>query len=234
MKNPLAALFALLLSLLATPVLAAETVSFSFNGCTDTMNRPIASRAEPGLASLVDVQQIEGNRVIVYNPSMMPQLLPETRAFFYAHACAITRLGLPIDRERTAEQTRRADCWAFDTLRRSGLLKGNAAEGIQTDMEISPEVWPMVPGGPRTLDPALCKPGAKIAAAPKAGEAKAAEAGGATAEVVKGNALSLDKPNASPAWNACTQSCGNRLFSCGRGSSCQATFDQCVKGCAGK
>ncbi len=233
MKNPLAALFALLLTLLATPVLAAETVSFSFNGCTDTLNRPVASRAEPGLASLVDVQQIEGNRVIVYNPSMMPQLLPETRAFFYAHACAITRLGLPIDRERTAEQTRRADCWAFDTLRRSGMLKGNAAEGIQTDMEISPEVWQMVPGGARTLDPALCKPGAKIAAKPKAGAA-AAEGDKADVEVVKGNALSLDTPNASPAWNACTQSCGNRLFSCGRGSSCQASFDQCVKGCAGK
>lgn len=224
MKNTLAALFALLIALLALPASAAETVSFSFSGCTDTMNRPITSRAEPALPALVEVILEEGNRVIVYNPSMMPQLLPETRAFFYAHACAITRLGLPIDRDRSAAQTQRADCWAFDTLRRSGLLKGNAADAVQTDMEISPEVWPLVPGGPRTIDPARCN----------GNNARAAAASHSETRIVKGNALSLDKPNASPAWNACTQSCGNKLYSCGHGASCQSAFDQCMKGCAGK
>lgn len=222
MKTTLAALLALLSALLAPPASSAETVSFSFSGCTDTLNRPIASRAEPALSALVDVILEEGNRVIVYNPSMLPQLLPETRAFFYAHACAITRLGLPIDRERSAAQTQRADCWAFDTLRRSGLLKANTAEAIQTDMEISPEVWPLVPGGPRSLDPARCNSNnTRVTATPDS-------------PVKHGNVLSLDTPNASPAWNACTQNCGNKLYSCGRSASCQAGFDQCMKGCAGK
>lgn len=230
MKNILAALLVALATLLAQNAGAQQqTVSFSFSGCTDAMNRPVASRAEPALPALVDIVLEEGSRVIVYNPTMMPQLLSETRAFFYADACAIVRLGLPIDRERSAAQSRRADCAAFDMLRRSGLLKNNTAEAIRTDMEISPEAWPLVPGEPRQLDPALCAGGAR-SAAPAAKPDTLEKA----ATRARGNVLKLDEANASPAWNTCTQACGNRLYACGRGASCQAAFDQCMKGCAGK
>lgn len=211
MKTLLTLLCATLLGLASVPALAAETVSFSFSGCTDGMKRPVASRADAALPQLVDVILVEGNRVIVYNPSMMPQLLPETRAFFYAHACAITRLGLPIDRERSAEQVKRADCWAYDTLLRSGLLKdASTLEAINTDLEISPEAWPLVPGPVRRLDAASCTP-----------------------QSVKGQSrpLKLDGPNASAQWSACVQACGNRLFSCGRSAACQSAFDQCRAGC---
>lgn len=211
MKNLLTLLCATLLGLTSIPANAAETVSFSFNGCTDGMKRPVASKADPALPQLVDVILVEGNRVIVYNPSMMPQLLAETRAFFYAHACAITRLGLPIDRERSAEQIKRADCWAFETLQRSGLLKdASSLEAINTDLEISPEAWPLLPGPVRQLDAASC--------APQPGKAPS-------------RALKLDAPNASPQWNACVQACGNRLYSCGRSASCQSAFDQCRASC---
>lgn len=230
MKNALATLLVAFAGLLAQPALAQQQiVSFAFAGCTDALNRPVASRAEASLPALVNVVLEEGNRVIVYNPTMMPHLLSETRAFFYADACAIVRLGLPINRELSAEQSRRADCAAFDMLRRSGLLKGNTAAAIRTDMEISPEVWPLVPGEPRSLDPAQCGGAGRSAAAPaRADNAEQPE------QRARGNVLKLDEANASPAWDACTQSCGNRLFTCGRGASCQAAFDQCVKGCTGK
>lgn len=220
--NRILAALSLLLALIHLPALAAETVSFSFAGCTDTMNRPIPSRADPAASKLVDVILDAGQRVIVYNPSAQPQLLPETRAFFYAHACAITRLGLPIDRERSAAQTQRADCWAFDAMRRSGLLKSaDAASAIQSDMDLTPEVWALVPGAQRKLDPALCS-----GASPARGDSET--------RLVQGNALKLDSPNASPAWNACTRNCGNRLYACGRGATCQSSFEQCTKGCEGR
>ncbi|NSL55829.1 hypothetical protein [Uliginosibacterium aquaticum] len=206
----------LLLCLGSAHALAAPTVNFSFAGCTDGMNRPVASKADPALPQLVDVLLVEGNRVITYNPSLMPQLLPETRAFFYAHACAITRLGQPIDRERSTEQVKRADCWAFDTLQRSGLLKGNAGvEAIQSDLELSPEVWPLVPGPARSLELAGCS-----GAQPAKAKAK-----------TSGNALKLDAPNATPQWNNCTLACGNKLYSCGRAANCQSAFEQCTASC---
>lgn len=211
MKTLFKLLVLTLFGLSALTAQAAEVVSFSFAGCTDAMKRPVASKADPALPQLVDVILVEGNRVIVYNPSMMPQLLPETRAFFYAHACAITRLGLPIDRERSAEQVKRADCWAFETLQRSGLLKdASTLEAINTDLEISPEAWPLVPGPIRQLSAASCAP-----------------------QPAKGSSrpLRLDGPNASAQWNACVQACGNRLFSCGRSAACQSAFDQCRAGC---
>ncbi len=212
MKTLLNLLFSCAIGLAGLTAQAAQTVSFSFAGCTDGMNRPVASKADPALPQLVDVLLVEGNRVIVYNPSLMPQLLPETRSFFYAHACAITRLGLPIDRERSIEQARRADCWAFDTLQRSGLLKGAAdVEAIQSDLDLSPEIWPLVPGPARALDPASCSPASSAKGQPRA--------------------LKLDAPNASPQWNNCTLNCGNRLYSCGRSAACQSAFEQCTAGC---
>lgn len=210
MKPLFTLITAFLLALTSLPGHAADSVSFSFSGCTDGMKRPVASLSDPGLPLLVDVRLVEGNRVIVYNPSLMPQLLPETRAFFYAHACAITRLGQPIDRERSAEQVHRADCWALDTLQRSGLLKDAAAiEAVQSDLEFSPEAWPLLPGPVRDLKLASC---------------------GSTPSG-KGRALKLDAPNASAQWSQCTLSCGNKLYACGRSAACQSAFDQCTATC---
>ncbi|MDQ7989105.1 MAG: hypothetical protein REI09_05660 [Candidatus Dactylopiibacterium sp.] len=213
-------ILAALLALFATLPAFADTVSFSFAGCTDALNRPVASRADPALGSLVEVQLAEGTREIVYNPQSLPQLLPETRAFFYAHACAVVRLGQAIDRPRSEADVQRADCWAFDTLHRSGLLKREGAvDALTSDVELTPALWEKVPGPARALDPARC-----AGATPR------------PAAATRGNALQVapGSRNASPAWNACTLACGNRLYACGRGGACQSAFDRCTAGCAGK
>lgn len=206
------------LALFAQAAPAAETVSFSFAGCVDSRERPVASRPDADLPVLLETRLIEGNRVIFYNPSLLPQLLPETRAFLYAHECARTRLGLSIDLARSLADAERADCWAANTLLRSKLIKNAAGlTAIETDLSLaSEEDWAKLPGPARELHLAACVGG------------KPATRG------AQGNVLDVNVAPASPAWNACVLACGNRLFACGRGASCQASFDQCKAACTGK
>ncbi|MDP5239091.1 hypothetical protein Q9Q94_06085 [Uliginosibacterium sp. 31-16] len=207
-------------TLFAQTALAADTVSFSFAGCTDSRDKPVASQADPALAVLVETRLVEGNRVIFYNPSRLPQLLPETRAFLYAHECAWTRLGMPIDLDRSVENARRADCWAVDTLTRSKLIKAGALEAIEMDLAMaSTDSASQLPSPSRELKLAACA-GGKVLSSP--------------ASRSKGTVLEMGSATASPAWNACVLGCGNKLFACGRGSSCQSSFDQCKAGCNGK
>ncbi|MBS1208300.1 MAG: hypothetical protein H6R19_698 [Proteobacteria bacterium] len=198
---------------------AAETVSFSFAGCVDSRERPVASQADPALPVLVETRLVEGNRVIFYNPSLLPQLLPETRAFLYAHECAWTRLGMPIDLVRSEANAHRADCWAANTLLRSKLVKGDTGlDAIEADLALAEAESARLPAPPRALALSSC-----VATKPAP-----------RAESHSGTVLKLNENPASPAWNACMQACGNRLYACGRSSNCTTSFDQCTAGCANK
>lgn len=190
---------------------AQETVSFSFAGCTNPQGKAVRSQADPALAVLVETRMIDGDRVIVYNPSMLPQLLPETRAFLYAHECAWANLGLPVTTERTAENAHRADCWAVDTLVRSHLISRGNLDSIENDLTLAADNAAQLPQPPRQYNLASCSAG------------KAARG--------SGNVLDVNATPATQAWNNCMQSCGNRLYACGRSSACMATFNQCTSAC---
>jgi hypothetical protein len=195
------------------------SVSFSFSGCTDPHNQPVRSQEDPNLATLLETRLVEGNRVIFYNPTLFPELQPATRAFLYAHECAWTRLGLPVTVARTEANAHRADCWAVETLYRQKLIKdANALTDIEGDLALIAEQQAQLPQPARTLTLASC------AAHPPTTTTKST-----------GNVVSIDAsiPN-SPAWNACMQSCGNRLYACGRSSACTSSFSQCTNSCSSK
>lgn len=205
--------------LFAQAAFAAETTSFNFSGCVDSRERAVASQADASLPVLLETRLVEGNRVIVYNPSLLPQLLPETRAFLYAHECAWTRLGMPIDQTRTAEQARRADCWAVEILSRSKIIKNAATlAAIESDLALAAGSAEQLPGPARELKLAACS------------------ASKALKTTAKGSVVQIDSalPEASPAWNTCMQTCGNVLFACGRAKTCTDRFDQCIAACGTK
>ncbi|KAF7598636.1 MAG: hypothetical protein CGU29_11760 [Candidatus Dactylopiibacterium carminicum] len=185
---------------------ASEPVSFSFRGCSDAQNRPVPAVAEAALPTLFGIGSTDGQPVIRYNPERMPQLLPETRAFLFAHECARIRLNLA-DGERSPAQAERADCWAANTLLRSGLIKdAKDLEAIATDLSLVGDEWPQLPGPARTLKLSSCSP-------------------------VRGGVALPQGQTASPQWNACMQACGSRLYACGRSPDCVAVFNQCTAGC---
>jgi hypothetical protein len=208
------------LLVLAPAVHAADIVSFSFSGCTDARDHPVRNQADPNLPALLETRMVEGNRVIFYNPTLFPELQPETRAFLYAHECAWTRLGLPINTERTEENAHRADCWAVETLSREKLIKNAAAlDAIEGDLALIADKQAQLPGPARTL---------KLASCPFSPAA-------VSSKPVRGNVLDVDKVHpASPVWSACVQGCGNRLYTCGRSSTCVDRFNQCSTACNNK
>lgn len=190
---------------------AQETVSFSFAGCTDPQGKPVRSQADPSQRVLLETHVVDGNRVITYNPSLLPQLLPETRAFLFAHECAWTNLNLPIDGQRTLENAHKADCWATDTLVRSHLIGRGNLETIENDLTLAAENANQLPQPARQYNLTSCPAG------------KSAKG--------SGNVLDVNATPATQVWNNCMQACGNRLYACGRASSCMATFNQCTAAC---
>ena len=189
-----------------------ETVTFSFAGCLDAQGHPVASRADATLQVLVATSLEGDQRVILYNPSLLPQLLPETRAFLFAHECGRTYLKQPLG-ARTTEQVRQADCWAVDTLLRSRLLKDSeGVSAIESDLSMLDAQRAQLSAHEHAYALTSCP-------ATKAGTRGT------------GNVLQLDGKTASPAWNVCTQRCGAVLYQCGRSDSCTASFDRCVTGC---
>lgn len=208
--NRLLSLLCLLLACTASAAHASGPVTFSFDGCTDAANQPIASRAEPSLPTLFEVRNVEGKPVIFYSPLQMPHLLPETRAFLFAHECGRLRLQLPSSGERTLEQAERADCWAANTLLRSGLIKdASGFDAIAADLSMVGEQWMRLPGPAREVKLANCSS-------------------------VKGGVALPQGQTASQQWNNCMQACGSRLYACGRSNECMSSFNQCTAKCGSK
>ena len=208
--NRLLSLLCLLLACTTPVANASGAATLSFDGCTDTANQAVASRAEPSLPTLFEVRSVEGKPVIFYSPLQMPHLLLETRAFLFAHECGRIRLKLPTSGERTLEQAERADCWAANTMLRSGLIKdASGFDAIAADLSMVGDQWIRLPGPTRELKLANCSS-------------------------VKGGVALPQGQTASPQWNNCMQSCGSRLYACGRSNECMSSFNQCTAKCGSK
>ncbi|MDQ8023707.1 MAG: hypothetical protein REI94_17845 [Moraxellaceae bacterium] len=196
-------------------------INFNFGGCTDGLGRAIPSQADPGLGPIVETRVDNGRTSLAYNPQRLPQLLPETRMFLFAHECARHQLNLPTSGVRALSDARRADCQALAILRRSGMLPSAAeVESIQTDLQFAVDDWNLLPGPPRDFQLASCQlpPAPARSATPK-----------------KGNTVGVPTTlQRSPAYSQCVQSCGSRLYSCGNSAACLQTFDRCNAGCEGK
>ncbi|MEC5385424.1 hypothetical protein VVD49_06790 [Uliginosibacterium sp. H3] len=199
-------LFAAFLMMLAWPVLAQN---MAFNGCTDAKGKPVAALADDKLQAVAQYGLADGQPVIRYNPQLLPRLLLETRLFVYAHECGRQYLGFPATGDRTAVQARQADCWAYDTLKRSALSSAPVLAAVEDDLNMVAEDWAVLPGPAR--------------------EVKLASCGGAPA-ATKGS-LALPSGPARSKWDQCQQSCGAKLRSCGRSETCQIAFNQCSVAC---
>ncbi|MDB5813708.1 MAG: hypothetical protein JWN23_825 [Rhodocyclales bacterium] len=194
-----------LLLMLAWPVMAQN---MSFDGCTDAQGKPVAGIADEKLPLVAQFGLAEGKPVIRYNPQALPRLLLETRLFVFAHECGRQYLGFPAEGERTAEQARQADCWAYDSLKRTVLANASVLSAVEDDLNVEASDWVQLPGPPRAL---------KLASCP--------------ANPVSKGSLKLPAGPARDKWDSCEQACGAKLFSCGRAASCEAAFNQCSAAC---
>lgn len=143
------------------------------------------------------------NGQIRHNPRVLPHLSDAVRLFFVAHACA--RVASP----DTAAQIHRADCTAYRMLGASGELKQTGMHGLVRELVFTSDEWKLLPGPARSFDFSDCN--------------------------TSGNTLHLPlatPPSAAQAhWNACTHTCGDKLWHCGKSASCLGAYDACLKGC---
>lgn len=209
---------ALLLVLIALPAttLAADTrniiTSFSYDGCTDAANKPVPAKADDTLDRFADAR-LEGDKLVIYyNPKALPELLPETRLFLFAQECARFALKQPLQAERSAEQIQAADCWALGTLNRSRPKNAaRNAEALKVELPASDELWQRIGTPAHELKFEGCS-----------------SRGARGNLALPGDGLHSDK------WNLCVQSCGAKLYSCGRSATCQSSYNACSEACEGK
>lgn len=207
MNAALRCLFAACLVIATLPALAEDLITF--DACTDMHGKAVPTISDTSQPELVLSRVEDGKPVIRYNPKALPQLLPETRRFLYAHECARHYLGLPLQGELTLAQAQRADCEAVATLVRSRLLASAAdASGIERELMVSDDDWKLLPGPKRSFELTQCK-----------------------ATNTRGSLALPTEKTASDKWNACVQGCGARLYACGRTSSCQQAYDACSARC---
>jgi hypothetical protein len=207
MKQLLVLIFAGLLLILAWPAMAQN---MAFDGCTDARGNAVAALADEKLPLVAEYGLADGKPVIRYNPQLLPRLLLETRLFVYAHECGRQYLGFQATGERTAIQARQADCWAYNTLKRSVLSTAPVVTAVEDDLTMVAGDWAVLPGPAREVKLASCPTGT----------------GPATA-----GSLALPKGAARDKWDMCQQACGAKLYSCGRSAACEATFNQCSAAC---
>jgi len=199
---------------LVGPLHAADT-TMTFDGCTDAAGRTITVEAERDQAALIQSIDSQGTPVIRYNPAALPRLSPEARLFFFAHECARHALKTTGVATLNITQARQADCLGLHTLISAGLLQREALADLQQQMVFTDAEWSLLPGPPRTIDVTNCP--------------------------TRGNVLRL--PLATPPaarqidWNACVNSCADRLWHCQKGcrgaacGNCPATHAQCHATC---
>lgn len=187
----------------------AETVDL--DTCTDAAGGVVPGVADPALGVLVRAGQQGGQRVIRYNPGLLPDLSATARQFFFAHECARVALGA------RPGAVWAADCAAAEMLRGGVPGEGVAPDRLQAKLVFSDEDWKLLPGPPRRFDFGAC-PRQTAIAIPRNSPPSAAQA----------------------AWDACVRQCGDRLFQCqgkcrGEGcGACQGDYDRCAAGCPGR
>lgn len=192
--------------LASLPLFAAEQTTFKLDGCVNAKGHAVKALADPALNLIAEAQLDEAGPSIHYNPSLLPQLLPEARLFLFAHECARVYLEQSLIVPTSATEVREADCWAVDWLRQNGLL-GASLQELEAALARYPQAWPPL----RDLNLSACV----AAGASRSG----------------GLALPAGQGTHSDHWNACVQACGATLYRCGRSSSCVSHYDACVARC---
>ena len=198
-----------LLSLLATVLFGLATPAFaesvSFETCSDAQGKPVMIEPVSSLEKLVQISAKKGQRLIQYNPELLPNLSATAKQFFYAQACASLALGAA-NNETGISRARRADCVALRALRLSGLLTPGDLSSLQRELSFTDEEWELLPGPRRSFALAACadKPGIALPGP-----------GAPTATQLK--------------WNACIRPCSDRLLQCQHQCAANVCVDACLK-----
>ena len=195
---------ALLLGL-ATGTVRAEIIDLV--NCSDVNGHLVRGKLDPSLNKIVASGFAGDQRVIRYNPELLPKLSVLARQFFFAQACARLALGEAPGAELSPDRAHQADCVGVTILEASGLLRQHAMlQTLEAELVFSDEQWTQLPGPRREFNLTACprKSGIKIPLATPP-----------TAKKVESN--------------ACIRSCGDRLFACK--GDCLGSFDQCVAAC---
>lgn len=193
--------------------LAAAEDEPIYGGCVDARGAAVVSLIDPQLPTAVATSSEAGRPVIRHNPELLPRLLPASRSFLYAQACARLNLGYPADGLLDTGAAHRADCAALGTLQRSGLLAQTSVEALEADLRFSDAEWAELPGPRRQIALGSCP--------------------------LSRGALLLPGADAAerPAWNACVRACAAPLYQCqarcaaGDCADCQAAYDRCNRAC---
>lgn len=197
--------FAVLLLGLATATVRAEVIDLV--NCSDVNGRLVRGKLDPSLNTIVASGLDGDQRVIRYNPELMPNLSVLARQFFFAQACARLALGDAPGAELAPERAHQADCVGVSILEASGLLRQHAMlQALEAELVFSDEQWGQLPGPRREFNLTAC---------PRKSTIRLPLATPPTAKKVE--------------LNACIRSCGDRLFACKGG--CLSSFDQCVAAC---
>lgn len=191
---------------------AADGVEPVYGGCVDARGAPVPALRDEQLPAVVTTGVEGGLAVIRYNPGMLPRLLPLTRAFLFAQACARIHLGYPAHGDLDANRARRADCAAVDSLRRAGFLDAQGLGALAADLRLADDEWTRVPGPRRDFALAACAAGSGrgVYGTPAAGQA---------------------------GWNACVRACAAPLYRCqarcaaGQCADCESAYAACIAGC---
>ena len=187
---------------------ACAQTRITYHGCTDAAGNAVAALPDATIDSVVESRTADGVTAILYNPQVLPRLLPETRLFLFAHECARHNLGLSTGAERTAGDARLADCHGLEALTRSGLLDARQIATVQADLAFSATEWRLVPGPARGFSLQACRD-----------------------ESAARRALVQPTPG-QPDWNACVRTCGERRRACrSQVASCDEVYDRCVSLC---
>lgn len=182
-------------------------VQTTYAGCTDADGVPVAAVSDSSLEHVVASRAGSGRAEIRYNDAILARLQPESRLFLFAHECARHNLGLAVDGARVEADARRADCWALETLERSGLVTPARVDALERDLQFSEAEWTRVPGPPREFRLRSC-----------------------AAENAARHVLS--RPSAGqPGWNACVRSCGDHRRACAGEGRCDDAYERCVSMC---
>ena len=114
--------FRLVLALVVGSWFPSAKAQSTFDGCRDIDDNPVVTMMHPYVQRLaMAVIADNGQPVIAINPNLLEGLSDETRLFFFTHECARLALG-PLERPKTPERIKEADCWAVRTLVNGGLF----------------------------------------------------------------------------------------------------------------
>ncbi len=128
----------------------------TYDGCADFRGVPVASVMNPQHNDVASATYINGQPIIIYNPTVLSSMSRQTRLWMYAHECAHHALAHAI-RNIPFSQEQEADCWGIRTLTEQGLLDDDDLLVIQRELgRFGPGDWTHLPGRQRAINLRRC------------------------------------------------------------------------------